>query len=475
MTIDTASPSRFDGVLPADQAAVFADTLRRARDTLGGRTLWHVNSAGQGGGVAEMLQSLLGYLVGGRIQTRWLVIDGNERFFDLTRRVHCLLHGRPLEGELDEVNDREVYESALASDVKTIADMVRPGDPVVLHDPQTLGLAPDLRKAGARLIWSCHIGTDNPNARTQTAQRFLFPYVERTEARGFSRTQHVWSGLDPSTVAIIPPCLDAFSPKNRDLDPDTVDAILSASGIIPADHDGHLAHVKDATAAVSTPVTMIEVDHLSPDSPIVTQVSRWDPLKDHAGVMNGFVRHVSPNTRADLVLAGPAPDAVADDPGSRDTLAALRSEWEALPMVDRRRVHLACLPMNDVDENALIVNALQRRSDVIVQKSLAEGFGLTVAEAMWKARPTIGSRVGGIQDQIEHDRSGLLLDDPDDLPAFGRAITRLLEDRESASTLGSEGRQRVRQKFLAPCYLTGYLQLIDRVLTGSSGESCTEP
>ena len=156
---------------------------------------------------------------------------------------------------------------------------------------------------------------------------------------------------------------------------------------------------------------------------------------------------------------------MSDDPESEQVLQQVRRAAAALPTRARARLHLACLPLDDLEENGAMVNALQRRADVIVQKSLAEGFGLTVAEAMWKARPVLASRVGGIQDQITHDRSGLLLDDPSDLAAFGRTTATLLEDHEQAARLGREAQRRVRQDYLAPRRLTQELNLIQR-LTG---------
>jgi len=205
-------------------------------------------------------------------------------------------------------------------------------------------------------------------------------------------------------------------------------------------------------------------DHPLPSStPIVLQVSRWDPLKDPLGVLQGFTRHVPDGLGAHLVLAGPAAESVSDDPESEQVLQQVRRAWAALPRAARDRVHLACLPMDDLEENGAVVNALQRRADVIVQKSLAEGFGLTVAEAMWKARPVVASRVGGIQDQIAHGKSGLLLDDPSDLVSFGKAIETLLEDREGARQLGEEAHRRVGEDYLAPHRLTQELDLIERV------------
>jgi trehalose synthase len=156
---------------------------------------------------------------------------------------------------------------------------------------------------------------------------------------------------------------------------------------------------------------------------------------------------------------------VADDPEGAEVLQEARQAWEDLPSAARARVHLACLPMDDGEENAAMVNALQRRSHVVVQKSLAEGFGLTVAEAMWKSRPVVASRIGGIQDQIEDRVSGVLLDDPNDLPAYGAAVAGLLDDPAAAAAMGTAAKERVRKGFLGARHLTQYLELFDRLIS----------
>jgi trehalose synthase len=210
---------------------------------------------------------------------------------------------------------------------------------------------------------------------------------------------------------------------------------------------------------------LIEERPLPADVPVVTQISRWDPLKDHAGVARSFADAVPGELNAHLVLAGPSPEAVADDPEGSSTLTELRECIASLPEPARSRVHVACLPMEDVEENAAVVNALQRRSDVVVQKSLAEGFGLTVAEAMWKGRPTVAAAVGGIQDQITDNVSGVLVDDPEDGTAFGVAISRLLRDRRAAAALGRSAHKSVVDNFLAPIYLGRYLKLVEQVMS----------
>jgi trehalose synthase len=182
-------------------------------------------------------------------------------------------------------------------------------------------------------------------------------------------------------------------------------------------------------------------------------------------VISGFADYVPESTAAHLVYAGPAVSAVADDPEGARVLADVLELHGSLPAQTRRRIHLASLPMDDLEENAVIVNALQRHATVITQKSLAEGFGLTVAEAMWKARAVVASRIGGIQSQIVHGESGVLLDDPRDLRAFGDAVTSLLIEPFRREQMGLQARRRVRDQFTSPRSMLDYLEVIDRVLT----------
>jgi trehalose synthase len=185
-----------------------------------------------------------------------------------------------------------------------------------------------------------------------------------------------------------------------------------------------------------------------PEAPLVLQVSRWDRLKDMAGVLAGFADYVVRDHGAQLVLAGPVVTAVADDPEGAEVLVECYDAWRHLPHHARQRVTLACIPMADPEENAIIVNALQRHAAVVVQKSFAEGFGLTVSEAMYKSRPVIASAVGGIADQVVHGETGLLLDDPADLEAFAGRLESTLGDPEWARSLGANGRKRVVDRFL---------------------------
>jgi trehalose synthase len=453
---------RFAELLDAETMSQFTATMDLARQQLAGRTVWHVNSTAEGGGVAEMLQSVLGYALDSGIDVRWLVIEADAPFFDVTKRLHHLLHGSPGDGGPLGRTERHVYESTLAAEADQLAGLISPGDPVVLHDPQTLGLAPALAAAGAHVVWSCHIGADEPNEHTRAAWRFLDRYTASTDYQVFARPQYAWENLDQSRIVIIPPCIDAFTAKNQSLNDATTAAILDASGLVPGSTPGAaptFTGPEQTAGRVSARAGMIEDDPVPATARVVTQVSRWDPLKDPLGVLTGFSRHGPPDSDVHLVLAGPDPNSITDDPESQQTLTELRVAWEELDPQPRRQIHIACLPMRDLDENAAIVNALQRRANIVVQKSLAEGFGLTVAEAMWKARPTIASRVGGIQDQIESDVSGVLVK-PSDLAQFGAALTTLLADPGKAASMGTAARARVRREYLAPHYLDRSFRLL---------------
>jgi len=194
--------------------------------------------------------------------------------------------------------------------------------------------------------------------------------------------------------------------------------------------------------------------------PLVVQVSRWDRRKDMTGVMVAFTELVAPHCDAQLLLAGPAVTGVADDPEGAQVFDECVAAWRALPHAMRGRVHLACLPMRDSEENAALVNALQRHAAVITQKSLAEGFGLTVVEAMWKRRPVVGSAVGGIADQLVDGETGLLVADPHDLDGFAAAVRRLLNDRVFAAECGRSAHERAHRLFLADRHLKQWGRLI---------------
>jgi trehalose synthase len=459
-------PDRFRSVL-GDRYAEAEAEMEEARSLLEGRAVWHVNSTARGGGVAEMLRSLLAYVRGAGIDARWMVIEGEAPFFEVTKRIHNHLHGSPGDGGALAGAERETYESSLATVAGELASLVRPGDVVFLHDPQTVGLAPVLAGRGVPIVWRCHVGIDNPNEIARGAWKFLRGYADRADAYVFSRREFVWEGLDESRVWIVPPTIDVFSPKNQDLPPEAVASILDVIGLTDAgERGGPLFRRGDGTPArVDREAALVQEEPLPADAPLVAQVSRWDRLKDPLGVLDCFAEHVTAEG-AHLALVGPDTEAVGDDPEGAEVFADVRAAVAECDASFRHRVHLVSLPMVDLDENAAMVNAIQRHASVVVQKSLAEGFGLTVAEAMWKERPVVASRVGGIQDQIVDGESGFLIDDPTDLAAAGKAISDVLGDPALAARVGENARRRVNEKFLALDRLLEYFRHIRALISG---------
>ncbi|MGA8746560.1 MAG: glycosyltransferase [Solirubrobacterales bacterium] len=435
-------------------------TAARARRLFAGRAIWHVSSTMRGGGVAEMLRSLLPYVRGAGIDTRWVVLREGADFYTVTKRLHNNLHGNPGDGgELGE-DARRTYEAALGDTGRQLTGLSQPGDVVYLHDPQTAGLAPALRECGLKVIWRCHIGVDNANELVRRGWDFLGPYLESADAFVFSRREYLWDNLDQTRVWILPPSLDPFSAKNQELSVEAVAEILGAIGLCPRQAVGAptFRRADGTPGRVERAADLFQVGPVPKDAKLIAQVSRWDALKDHLGVLECFANLDLGDVH--LALAGPAPEAVADDPEADAVLGRLVEAWKGLDPEVRRRAHLVVLPMGDIDENGAMVNALQRRSDVLIQKSIAEGFGLTVAEGMLKRRPVIASRVGGIQDQIVDGESGILIDDPRDLVGFGRAIRELLEDPVCARRIGEAARRRVIDRFLAVSRLREYVDLV---------------
>jgi len=467
VNISPMDMARFREVLSPAQVELVERGEQGARELLDGRVVWNVNSTAQGGGVVELLRPLVAYARGAGVDTRWMVIEGTPEFFTLTKRIHNRLHGAEGDGGPLDESARALYERVLADNTAHLTERVHEGDVVIIHDPQPAGMTEAVRAVGATAIWRCHVGIDHPNDLAREAWAFLRPYLMHADAYIFSRETFVWEGLDEDRIFVIPPTIDAFSSKNLDLDPDTVSAVLRACGVLP--HDGERAtatfvRMDGTPGRIERQAELIEDERLRPGVPVVLQVSRWDALKDPVGVIRGFGEHVPVESGAHLVYAAPSVEAVADDPeGSLVRRQAIEAR-QRLPAEARRGIHLASLPMDDAEENAIMVNALQRYARVVVQKSLAEGFGLTVAEAMWKARPVVASRIGGIQDQIVDGETGILLDDPRDLAAFGAAVTELLADRPWAERMGQRARERVRDNFLSVRSLLDYLTLIRRVL-----------
>ncbi|WP_159391223.1 glycosyltransferase [Streptomyces viridochromogenes] len=436
--------------LPPGLAAVMA-----------GRTVWHVNTTATGGGVAELLDSSVRLHNDSGIRARWLVLNGEAEFFTVTKRLHHRLHGGVDEvGSLGEV-ERKLYETTTRRQAEEVANWVGVDDICVLHDPQTLGLAPHLAARGLRVAWRCHIGTSVASGIVDETWQFLRPYLRTPEVCGFSVAEYAPPQLrqEDGKVLVLRPSIDPASRKNRPLAAPAVHELLRAIGLEPPTDGRPTRNTRGAR--------VLQDDHLPPDAPMVIQVSRWDPLKDMAGVLEGFATYVAP-VRADahLVLAGPDPADIPDDPEGAQILHRLREAWQGLPPSTRRRVHVVTLSLTDTDTNAQVVNALQQRADVVLQKSLREGFGLTVTEAMWKGKAIVASAVGGIPAQIRDGIEGLLIRNPHDFQTFGRAVVQLLEDPALRNKMGEAARRRCASQFLIDREFLDYCTLYRRILSG---------
>jgi len=467
--ITPKSPTPLTSVVEPGVVERLAAAAQDLRARLDGRLVWNVNSTASGGGVAEMLHSLLPYARGLGIDTRWIVIGGVPDFFRVTKRLHNALHGQAGDGSDLGKAEAAVYQRVTDENAAGVRRMVGPRDVVILHDPQTAGLAKHLAATGATVIWRCHIGDDRRSDEADRGWAFLAPHLAHAKAFVFSRSAYVPAMCDSGRSVIVPPSIDPFSPKNVDMDPVAVRAILVRIGLIAGTADEERAVFLREGGAVALVRRRAEKegdDPLpGPDDPLVVQVSRWDRLKDPVGVLEGFSRLVNGTAPAGshLVLAGPNVKGVTDDPEGAQVYEEVVARWRALPASRRSRVHLVNLPMDDLEENAAMVNALQRHAAVIVQKSLREGFGLTVTEAMWKSRAVVASAVGGIKDQVEDGVSGLLVNDPSDLDACAAAMRRILEDPGLGRRLGLGARARVTRWFLGPRALSQYAELIARL------------
>jgi trehalose synthase len=375
-------PQRLEEVLGRERLATFLQAAAQVRDNLDGAIIWNVNSTAGGGGVAEMLRALLPWARGSDINTRWLVVSGSPDFFAVTKRVHNHIYGFRGDGGPLGPPKRAVYERTLAENAKDLHALIRPGDVVILHGPQTVGLAQAMRTAGATVIWRCHIGRDTPNSLSEEGWAFLRPYIAAAHRVVLTRASFAPSWLSPEQMAVIPPSIDPFSPKNQPMTPEMVCRILVHTGLLqgsvgpeplpvflrPDGSPGRVDHHAD---------TLQSGPPAAADVPLVVQISRWGHTKDMGGVMRAFAEEVATQTPAHLLLAGPS-----------------------------------------------------------------------------------ATGVGGIQDQIVTGESGILLDDPHDLPAFGRAFRTLIADPALADRLGKAAKARASELFLADTHLERWAELV---------------
>ena len=366
------------------------------------RRLQHVNSTAVGGGVAELLTRMVPLFRELGIETSWDVIEGNEAFFAVTKAFHNALHGAP------ETITEEMLDVYRATQEINLRDLGQMGDFVVIHDPQPAGLIARKKESGGNWLWRCHIDVSTPDP---AVWNFLRPYVEQYDGSIFSMPE--FSQELPIPQFMVPPSIDPLSDKNRELTEDEITTVVQKYG-------------------------------LDPERAILTQISRFDRLKDPVGVIHAY-RLVKRRYDCQLLLAG---GGASDDPEGEQVLQEVREAAN-----DDPDVHVLLLPpFSDLD-----INALVRGSTIIMQKSLKEGFGLTVTEALWKGRPVIGGSVGGIKLQLLNGVTGFLVHSPEG--AANRAI-ELLGDESLRQTIGANGHQHVRQNFLTTRHVRDYLLLM---------------
>ncbi len=456
------------GTIGSDRVRAMELAAERLRGALDGRRIININSSRSGGGAAEMLRDLVPYVRGLGIDCRWLVIDGDSEFFTITKRIHNRIYGFPGDDGLLGDDERLHYERMHAAIFDDLRGYVRPDDIIMIHDPQPLGLTPAVHAAGLRTVWRCHVGTDQPNAYTKEAWEFIRPYLDDHDGYVFHRDCFAPSWLDPAKVAVIPPSIEPLSAKNRPIDAESAARLLVWYGLRQGDpvrEPVRFASRDGKTRYAGRRADVVQSGPPAPaDAPLAVQISRWDPMKDMAGVMTAFADNLADLGDAHLALIGPAVSGTADDPTGAVVLLDCLSMWRRLPHQARSRIHIACLPMADLEENAFAVNAIQRQADVVAQKSLSEGFGLTVAEAMWKSTPVVAGAVGGIQDQIV-DGAGVLID-PEDLDGFAGAVAHLLSAPRQRAAIGRAAHERVRTFFLPDRQLLQYADLFLDIVAG---------
>lgn len=390
------------------------EEIRSLAGSLQGARVLHVNSTAFGGGVAELLHALVPLMSDVGLRAEWRVMHGADEFFQVTKAMHNSLQGLPVEWTPSKLEVWKRYNQLAAGMLEGEYDFV------VVHDPQPAGLLSYLedrlgRRPPGRWIWRCHIDTTSAQ---QDLWEFLLPYLERYDAAIFTMREYVKPGLAIPEIAIIPPAIDPLSPKNCDMPHEAAAEVLQRYGI----------------------------DH---SRPIISQVSRFDPWKDPLGVIDAYrlVKRQVPDVQLVMVAS-----MAADDPEG----------WSYFERTARRAgedpdIYLLT-NLNGVGN--LEVNAIQRESRVVLQKSIREGFGLVVSEALWKCRPVVGGKAGGIPLQVLDGKTGFLVTSVEE--AADRVVV-LLRDPELADRMGRAGHEHVRENFLITRYLRDYLALFRRL------------
>jgi len=386
-------------------------------EPLAGKRVLHLSATAFGGGVAEILYTLVPLMRDAGLDAEWRVIQGQDEFFDVTKAIHNALQGNP--GELSE-EQQETFRRYNRMNAEALEDSF---DYVIVHDPQPAAMIEDARDAAARWIWRCHIDLSTPN---EAVLAFLVPWLARYDAAVFHRRQYVPASNGLPAAYVWPPAIDPLTPKNMALSPEDAAYIVDQFGI-------------------------------DVQRPLVTQVSRFDPWKDPLGVIDAWrvVRRAHPEVQ--LALVG---SMAHDDPEGweyyNETVNAADGDPDIFILSN----------LNNV--GSVEVNAFQVHSAALVQKSVREGFGLTVTEALWKGRPMVAGRVGGIVDQIEDGDTGFLVDSPE---RCAEALATILDEPERARAMALRGKEHVRRHFLSPRLLRDWLLLLNQLAGNDTGEA----
>ena len=393
------------------------EQIRALAEPLAGKRVLHLSATAFGGGVAEILYTLVPLMQDAGLETEWRVMAGQNEFFDVTKLMHNALQGsaQTLSDEQRAIFREYNRQNAGALDGEF--------DFVIVHDPQPAAMIEHARPAGEHWVWRCHIDLSTPN---EDVLGFLRPFLARYDAAVFHRREYVPSGPDLPPAYIWPPAIDPLAPKNMALSPEDAAYIVDQFGI-------------------------------DVDRPLVTQVSRFDPWKDPVGVIEAWriVREDYPHLQ--LALVG---SMAHDDPEGWDYYS------QTVDVADGNDDIYILSNLNNV--GSVEVNAFQVHSAAVVQKSVREGFGLTVTEALWKGRPVVAGRVGGIVDQIQDGETGFLVDS---VPACAEALNAVLRDPPRASQMARNGKEYVRRNFLTPRLLRDWLTLFNRLAGNDTGEA----
>lgn len=384
------------------------EELESLGSSLKGARVAHINATSTGGGVAEILHSILPLYQGLGVDASWLVLQGEDEFFDVTKRLHNCLQGA--ENGLT-TKDWEIHSDWNRRNADLMTSKY---DVVIVHDPQPAALREFAKNTAGKWVWRCHIDTSEPN---EDAWRVLSGLIHEFDAAIFSLSDFVGPRLEHLPISIIPPAIDPFIAKNMPMSKDDAMAVVAEFG-------------------------------LDPNRPFISQVSRFDPWKDPLGVIEAFKLLKQSNIDLQLAMLGNFAD---DDPEGQVMYERVLEAANGVP------------DLHIITGLTDLVGPFQSQSKVILQKSLREGFGLTATEALWKGTPVVAGNVGGLRLQVSNDVGGYLVDSVEQCV---EKVNYLLTHEEERVALGASGRERVRTQFLLPRLLLDELKLMNGLLRG---------